>query len=148
MSSRTFHEWLKRRLAFITMKIRHGPLQGKRWNISSGSKFTRGEYEPDNTRAIETLVKPRDVVFDVGAHVGYFTVLMSERVGPDRVRLFRSNPAISISIFCASMFGSTAATTFKSSRLVWVIMRAPRALKRVSAPGRVMFPPRGTSMSE
>jgi len=82
MSSRTFHEWLKRRLAFITIKIRHGPLKGKSWNISSGSKFTRGEYEPDNTRAIEALVKPRDVVFDVGAHVGYFTVLMSERVGP------------------------------------------------------------------
>jgi len=83
MSSRTFHEWLKRRLAFITLKIRHGPLKGKSWNVSSGSKFTRGEYEPDNTRAIEGLVESRDVVFDVGAHVGYFTVLMSERVGPE-----------------------------------------------------------------
>ncbi len=82
MSSRTFHEWLKRRLAFITMKIRHGPLKGKSWNISSGSKFIRGEYEPENTRAIEDLVHPRDVVFDIGAHVGYFTVLMSQRVGP------------------------------------------------------------------
>lgn len=82
MSSRAFHEWLKRRLAFITMKIRHGPLKGKSWNISSGSKFIRGEYEPDNTRAIEDLVRPRDVVFDIGAHVGYFTVLMSQRVGP------------------------------------------------------------------
>ena len=56
MSSRTLHEWLKRRLAFITLKIRHGPLQGKSWNISSGSKFTRGEYEPENTQAIEALV--------------------------------------------------------------------------------------------
>jgi len=82
MSSRTFHEWLKRRLAFFTLKIRHGPLQGKSWNISSGSKFIRGEYEPENTRAIQELVRPRDVVFDVGAHVGYFTVLMAERVGP------------------------------------------------------------------
>jgi len=82
MSSRTFHEWLKRRLAFITMKIRHGPLKGKSWNISSGSKFTRGEYEPENTRAIEAMVKSGDVVFDVGAHVGYFSVLMSDRVGP------------------------------------------------------------------
>ncbi len=82
MSSRAFHEWLKRRLAFITTKIGHGPLKGKSFNIASGSKFTRGEYEPENTRVIEELVHSGDVVFDVGAHVGYFTVFMSDRVGP------------------------------------------------------------------
>ncbi len=82
MTSRTFHEWLKRRLAFITLKIQAGPLQGKSWNISSGIKFVRGRYEPEKTQAIEAMIKPRDVVFDVGAHVGYFTILMSDRVGP------------------------------------------------------------------
>lgn len=82
MTFRTFHEWVKRRLAFITLKIQAGPLQGKSWNISSGIKFIRGQYEPEKTQAIEAMIKPRDVVFDVGAHVGYFTILMSDRVGP------------------------------------------------------------------
>jgi len=82
MSSRTLHEWIKRRLAFITMKVRRGPLQGKLWNVTSGIKFISGEYEPEKTEAIVDLINPADVAFDLGAHVGYFTVLMSDCVGP------------------------------------------------------------------
>jgi hypothetical protein len=37
-----------------------------------------GVYEPEETELIKKLVKPNDVCIDVGANVGYFTVLMAK----------------------------------------------------------------------
>lgn len=42
---------------------------------------SRGEFEPASTRAIEHFVKRGDVVIDVGANIGYYTVLISKLVG-------------------------------------------------------------------
>ncbi len=81
MRSRWFHELIKTCLSPIMLPIKEGPLKGKRWILSSGTSFYRGHYEPEKTRAIGTVVQPDDVVFDIGAHVGYFTVLMSNIVG-------------------------------------------------------------------
>lgn len=41
-----------------------------------------GKYEPQVHRALEGLVRPGDVVFDVGAHIGYWTLVFAETVGP------------------------------------------------------------------
>jgi FkbM family methyltransferase len=38
-----------------------------------------GEYEPEETELIKKLVKPSDVCIDIGANVGYFTVLMAKQ---------------------------------------------------------------------
>lgn len=43
--------------------------------------ITKGEFEPTTTRAIERFVKEGDVVIDVGANIGYYTVLFSKLVG-------------------------------------------------------------------
>jgi len=39
-------------------------------------------YEPDVTRVLQRILEPGDVFIDVGANVGYFTLLGSTLVGP------------------------------------------------------------------
>jgi FkbM family methyltransferase len=46
-----------------------------------------GMWDPALTRLIESTLKPGDVFIDVGAHVGYFTLLAGRRVGPAGVVL-------------------------------------------------------------
>jgi FkbM family methyltransferase len=41
-----------------------------------------GTWDPSLTSFIETTLQPGDVFIDVGAHVGYFTLLAASRVGP------------------------------------------------------------------
>jgi FkbM family methyltransferase len=69
-------------------------LQGRRWVIASGSRFLKGTYEPVQSEAFQRLINPGSVVFDVGAHVGYYTVLSSDLAGPrGRVIAFEPLPA-------------------------------------------------------
>ncbi len=50
-------------------------------------------YEADVCRALETYVKPGAVCLDVGAHVGYMTLLMAKLAGPDgRVYAIEADP--------------------------------------------------------
>ena len=72
---------LKRILTPVTLRIRGGPLKGLRWSPASGSRFVRGDYESYNVPAFLDAVNPGDVVYDVGAHVGYFTAIAALRVG-------------------------------------------------------------------
>jgi predicted methyltransferase len=48
-----------------------------------------GEYEPHELTTFRSIVKPGDVVADVGANVGYLTAHMADLVGPEgRVHAF------------------------------------------------------------
>jgi FkbM family methyltransferase len=40
-------------------------------------------YEPMETTLIQNLVKPGNTVMDIGAHIGYYTLLLSELVGKE-----------------------------------------------------------------
>ena len=52
-----------------------------------------GIWDPSLTSLIESTLKPGDVFIDVGAHVGYFTLLAASRVGPaGRVLSIEPNP--------------------------------------------------------
>jgi FkbM family methyltransferase len=54
-----------------------------------------GYWEMWNTEAIISLVKPGMTVLDIGAHCGYFSVLMADLVGPSgHVHAFEPNPPI------------------------------------------------------
>jgi len=56
--------------------------------------FLQGYWEPDVTRFFLRIVKPGTHVVEVGANVGYYTLLACSLVGPDgRVTAFEANPA-------------------------------------------------------
>ena len=38
-----------------------------------------GKYEPEETEIIKNLVKTQDVCLDIGANIGYFTVLLAKK---------------------------------------------------------------------
>lgn len=69
---------------------------GRWWLAGSGGKVLRvvaGKYEPEQTREFQRVLKPGDTVLDVGAHVGYYTLLSSVLVGRSgQVLAFEPNP--------------------------------------------------------
>ncbi len=75
------------------MPILRGPLRGYRWLLATRSSFLLGTYEPEQTKLFEEWVKPGDVVYDVGGHFGYYTLLASKLVGRSgRVITFEPSP--------------------------------------------------------
>ncbi len=71
-------------LQHIHLPILSGQLRGKKWIVGSGGKIIRfltTTYERRLTHMSQIYIKEGDVVFDIGAHVGYFTLLFSVLVG-------------------------------------------------------------------
>jgi FkbM family methyltransferase len=66
---------LKILFSFIIFKIRSGPLKGKKWIMTTGSKFILGTQELYKTEAFLKYFRKGDVLFDIGAHVGYFSAI-------------------------------------------------------------------------
>lgn len=62
-----------------------GLVHGHKMWFSPGSEcyldMTRGTWEPEVTRLFESLLQPGMVVVDLGAHIGYFTLLAARKVG-------------------------------------------------------------------
>jgi hypothetical protein len=66
----------------ITVPIVQGSLRGKKWIVgSSNHGCWLGSYEYTKQRLFEELVSPGDVVYDVGANVGFYTLLAAVLVG-------------------------------------------------------------------
>jgi FkbM family methyltransferase len=78
------------------MPILRGRLTGKKWILGSGGKPVRvllNSYEPAVAALFEKTLSEGDVVLDVGAHVGYYTLLSSVLVGHSgEVFAFEPNP--------------------------------------------------------
>jgi FkbM family methyltransferase len=61
-----------------------GPLRGNWWQLASGGKITRlllGTYELEQSGLFGQHIRPGDVVLDIGAAVGYYTLLSAKLVG-------------------------------------------------------------------
>lgn len=78
------------------LPILAGPMRGCRWLPGSGGKILRlllGTYEPDQTSRVVQELSEGSVFYDVGAAVGYYTVLAAPRVGAaGRVLAFEPDP--------------------------------------------------------
>jgi FkbM family methyltransferase len=86
-----FRYWLKRVLYWIVVPILSGPLKGYRFGLFTGSRFIVGSYGGREVDVLTDLARPDDVVFDIGAHVGYMTLLASKSVG-DNGQVFAFEP--------------------------------------------------------
>jgi FkbM family methyltransferase len=69
---------------------------GLRWALDLGegidfSIYLLGAFEPGTQTTLKTLVKPGDVVFDIGANIGAHTLGMAQSVGPQG-RVFAFEP--------------------------------------------------------
>jgi FkbM family methyltransferase len=80
----------------VKLPIAAGRLRGKWWLLRSRGKLLRilgGTYEAEQTRLFARTVRPGSTVLDVGAHVGYYTLLSSVLAGDSgSVWAFEPNP--------------------------------------------------------
>lgn len=77
---------------FVRMPILSGPLRGKRWIVGSSIHDAwLGTYEADKQALFAQTVTPGSVVFDIGAHAGYYSLLASVLAGP-KGRVFAFEP--------------------------------------------------------
>jgi FkbM family methyltransferase len=79
-------KWLRAPLRLIprsaVVPIFQGPLRGKKWIVGAGNHGCwLGSYEHDKQRQFQKAVGPGDVVYDVGANAGFYSLLASVLVG-------------------------------------------------------------------
>lgn len=80
----------------MLLPILGGALRGHRWCPASGGKLLRvllGTYEKEQTSLFLRHIGPGDVVLDIGAACGYYTLLASKLVGKaGRIVAFEPDP--------------------------------------------------------
>lgn len=63
-------------------EIEAGPARGLRFDAGADSgRFVKGKYEVPVQHTLASLVRPGDVCYDIGANVGFFSVLFARLVG-------------------------------------------------------------------
>jgi FkbM family methyltransferase len=76
-----FRYWLKGLTVRLMVPIRTGPLAGMRFGLFTGMRFLRGDYDDEDISLFARHIKAGDVVYDVGAHVGYYSLVAARLVG-------------------------------------------------------------------
>jgi FkbM family methyltransferase len=64
--------------SWIYVKIKSGPLKNYKWIATSGKDFVNGTHESFKTDAFVKYFQAGNVLFDIGAHIGYFTAIASK----------------------------------------------------------------------
>jgi FkbM family methyltransferase len=60
--------------------ILQGPLRGKKWIVGSGPHgYWTGCFEKEKQLAFARAIKPDDTVWDIGANVGFYTLLAASK---------------------------------------------------------------------
>ena len=66
----------------LSVPILQGKLRGNRWIVGSSTHGCwLGSYEYEKQQLFQEMVLPGSVVLDIGAHVGFYTLLASKLVG-------------------------------------------------------------------
>ncbi len=67
------------------LPVIRGSAKGLRFGVRLGhgeAAFVSGTYEPQITRTIAEAVRPGQIAWDCGTHIGFYTVILASRVGP------------------------------------------------------------------
>ncbi len=78
---RSLHESMKWLTSVFCLIIRAGPLKGHKWIVSTSVNFLKGNYEPQKTLCVEQVIQQGMVAVGVGAHVGYYSLILAKGVG-------------------------------------------------------------------
>ncbi len=80
--------------ALVLKRIRSGPLSGMTLDVDPRAlDMVIGRYEPAIQAVLESTLRAGDVAFDIGANLGYFTLVMAKQVEPGgRVVSFEPDP--------------------------------------------------------
>jgi len=96
-----FLSWTSRKLvprdALIWVKIQHGPSEGLwiRLNPRTGQNVQKGIGEPQVQKALVDQLRPGMTFYDVGANIGFFSLMAARLVGPHgHVVSFEADPEI------------------------------------------------------
>ena len=66
-----------------TVPILSGPAKGMKWNTGAGvADFWLGTYEREKAKLFVRHAKPGQTFYDVGANVGFYTLIASRVLGP------------------------------------------------------------------
>ncbi len=78
----------------LTVSVVAGPARGLKWSTGAGvADFWLGDYETEKAELFARHVKPGGTVYDVGANVGFYTLIASRVLGPaGRVIAFEPSP--------------------------------------------------------
>lgn len=79
----------------LNVPVPKGPLKGMCWLLRSGGKLLRvleGSYEPEQTQSFLEEIKKDGILFDIGSHVGWYTLLTSKIVSQGKVVAFEASP--------------------------------------------------------
>ncbi|MGE5802056.1 MAG: FkbM family methyltransferase [Gemmatimonadota bacterium] len=86
---RPLMRWLGGRvLPPLAYPVVRGPLRGKRFILRAaagaggGASVYINGVEPRTMKALLAILGPAQIVFDIGANIGYYTLLASQQVGP------------------------------------------------------------------
>jgi FkbM family methyltransferase len=78
----------------MTMPIMQGPLRGKRWIVGSQRHaFWLGIYEPHIQKLLTRDLKPASTFYDIGANVGFYSLLAAQSIRGGTVYAFEPLPA-------------------------------------------------------
>jgi FkbM family methyltransferase len=99
---RPLADWLRASLnraapqGLTEIEVAAGSLKGLKLSLDLQEEkdYWLGTYEPDLQAAVTDLVKPGMVVYDVGANIGYISIMFARQVGAaGRVFAFEALPA-------------------------------------------------------
>ena len=92
----------------MILPILQGRMRGKKWVVGAGEHgYWLGSYELEKRKAFERIITPGSVVYDIGANVGYFSLLASVLVGTG-VMLWHLNPSLGTFTTCENTLRSTS----------------------------------------
>lgn len=90
-----FFDAINRSARSTPAKISHGPMRGLLFIGGETAGYSLGASEPAVQRAMEAHLKPGDVFYDIGANVGFLSLLGAKLVGPKgHVYCFEPLPSI------------------------------------------------------
>ncbi len=77
------------------MPVMAGPLKGFLWSTSSSYDYILGEYEnPATLNKFISWLKPDTIFYDVGANVGYHSLLVNSIIHNGRIYAFEPMPFV------------------------------------------------------